>query len=84
MANIAFNQELQEQQIKAAVLKKKPVRLPPLPEQRAIAGVLSSLDDKIDLLHRQNKTLEAIAETLFRCRRALKPDRQTAFFRTIN
>lgn len=40
--------------------------LPPLPEQRAIASVLSSLDDKIDLLHRQNKTLEAIAETLFR------------------
>jgi type I restriction enzyme S subunit len=28
--------------------------------------VLSSLDDKIDLLHRQNKTLEAMAETLFR------------------
>jgi len=37
-----------------------------LPEQRAIAGVLSSLDDKIDLLHRQNKTLEEMAETLFR------------------
>ncbi|MBW2739811.1 MAG: restriction endonuclease subunit S [Deltaproteobacteria bacterium] len=35
-------------------------------EQRAIASVLSSLDDKIDLLHRQNKTLETIAETLFR------------------
>ncbi len=35
-------------------------------EQRAIASVLSSLDDKIDLLHRQNETLEAIAETLFR------------------
>ena len=35
-------------------------------EQRAIAAVLSSLDDKIDLLHRQNKTLEAMAETLFR------------------
>ena len=35
-------------------------------EQRAIASVLSSLDDKIDLLHRQNKTLEAIAEILFR------------------
>jgi len=40
--------------------------LPPLPEQRAIAGVLSSLDDKIDLLHRQNKTLESLAETLWR------------------
>lgn len=35
-------------------------------EQRAIASVLSSLDDKIDLLQRENKTLEAMAETLFR------------------
>ena len=35
-------------------------------EQRAIASILSSLDDKIDLLHRQNKTLEQLAETLFR------------------
>ncbi len=42
------------------------LNLPPLPEQQAIAEVLSSLDDKIDLLHRQNKTLEAMAETLFR------------------
>jgi type I restriction enzyme S subunit len=42
------------------------ISLPPLPEQRAIASVLSCLDDKIDLLHRQNKTLEAMAETLFR------------------
>lgn len=35
-------------------------------EQRAIAEVLSSLDDKIDLLHRQNRTLEELAQTLFR------------------
>ena len=42
------------------------VSIPSLPEQRAIASVLSSLDDKIDLLHRENKTLEAMAETLFR------------------
>jgi type I restriction enzyme S subunit len=42
------------------------ISLPPLPEQQAIAEVLSSLDDKIDLLHRQNKTLEQLAETLFR------------------
>lgn len=47
-------------------LKEMSFLLPPLPEQKAIASVLSSLDDKIDLLHRQNKTLEAIAETLFR------------------
>jgi type I restriction enzyme S subunit len=42
------------------------ISLPPLPEQEAIAEVLSSLDDKIDLLHRQNKTLEQLAETLYR------------------
>ncbi len=42
------------------------VELPPLPEQIRIASILSSLDDKIDLLHRENKTLEAMAETLFR------------------
>jgi type I restriction enzyme S subunit len=35
-------------------------------EQKAIAAVLSSLDDKIDLLHRENATLEQMAETLFR------------------
>jgi len=40
--------------------------LPPLEEQKAIAEVLSSLDDKIDLLHRQNQTLESLAQTLFR------------------
>lgn len=40
--------------------------IPPLPEQTAIASVLSSLDNKIDLLHRQNATLEKMAETLFR------------------
>lgn len=50
----------------AKVLGAYSFLLPPLTEQRAIAAVLSSLDDKIDLLHRQNATLEAIAETLFR------------------
>lgn len=46
--------------------KEIEILLPPLPEQKAIASVLSSLDDKIDLLHQQNQTLEALAETLFR------------------
>ncbi len=35
-------------------------------DQEFISEILSSLDDKIDLLHRQNKTLEALAETIFR------------------
>ena len=52
--------------INTQILKDIPISYPPLPEQKAIASVLSSLDDKIDLLHRQNKTLEAMAETLFR------------------
>ena len=42
------------------------VVLPPLDEQRRIAAILSSLDNKIDLLHRENATLEQMAETLFR------------------
>lgn len=39
---------------------------PDIIEQKTIASILSSLDDKIDLLLRQNKTLEQLAETLFR------------------
>lgn len=54
------------QRVQTDVVREHIFLLPPLPEQKAIAGVLSSLDDKIDLLHRQNKTLEAMAETLFR------------------
>ena len=50
----------------ATFLKNLKITLPSLPEQKAIAEVLSSLDDKIDLLHRQNKTLENIARALFR------------------
>ena len=42
------------------------IDLPPLKEQKAIAEVLSSLDDKVELLHQQNKTLEDLAQTLFR------------------
>lgn len=42
------------------------INLPLFPEQRAIAAVLSSLDDKIDLLHWQNKTLEEMASALWR------------------
>ena len=42
------------------------IKLPHIQKQQAIAGVLSALDDKIDLLQRQNQTLELMAATLFR------------------
>ena len=54
------------QRVQNEVVKEFKFLLPPLPEQRAIAEILSALDDKIDLLHRQNETLEALASTLFR------------------
>lgn len=41
------------------------ILLPPLPEQRAIADMLSSLDAKIELLREQNETLEKTAQTIF-------------------
>jgi len=47
-------------------MREYPFLLPPLQEQQTISSILSCLDDKIDLLHRQNKTLEELAETLFR------------------
>ena len=43
-----------------------PLSLPPLSEQRAIAGVLGALDDKIELNRRMNRTLEEMARALFR------------------
>ncbi len=39
---------------------------PSIPEQRAIAHILGTLDDKIELNRRMNKTLEAIARALFK------------------
>lgn len=53
-------------QITFDILNQMDLMVPPLLEQKAIASVLSSLGDKIDLLHRQNTTLERMAETLFR------------------
>ena len=48
------------------IVESIPINIPPKEIQNKILTVLFSLDDKIDLLNRQNKTLEALAETLFR------------------
>ena len=42
------------------------VHVPPLPEQRAIAHILGTLDDKIELNRRMNETLEEMARALFK------------------
>jgi len=42
------------------------VSLPPLTEQKAIAHILGSLDDKIELNRQMNETLEAMAQALFK------------------
>jgi len=54
-----------QQVINLRDLKTVKVPLPPLAEQRAIAGVLGALDDKIELNRRMNTTLEAMARALF-------------------
>ena len=46
-------------------LKKMPLQLPPLSEQKRIAHILGTLDDKIELNRRMNDTLEAMAKALF-------------------
>lgn len=47
-------------------IKQLPILLPPLPEQQAIAAVLSSFDDKIELLRAENQTLEQMGQELFK------------------
>jgi type I restriction enzyme, S subunit len=46
--------------------KRLEITLPPIEHQRAMAKILGSLDDKIDLNRRMNETLEVIARALFR------------------
>lgn len=51
------------------------ISLPSLAVQKEIAGILSSFDDKIDLLHRQNTTLESLAKILFHHHFITNPNR---------
>jgi len=52
--------------IRGSDLKKLRVPIPPLPEQRRIAAVLGALDDKIELNRKMNKTLEEMAQAIFK------------------
>ncbi|WP_082077885.1 restriction endonuclease subunit S [Thermus filiformis] len=47
-------------------LRKVEIPLPPLPEQRAIAHILGTLDDKIELNRRMSETLEQMARAIFK------------------
>lgn len=48
------------------IVKDFELQLPPLPEQKAIAHILGSLDDKVELNRRMNATLEGMAQALFK------------------
>ena len=52
--------------LNTAILSDVPVLLPPYHEQKAIAEILSAIDNKIALSYRMNQTLEAIAQALFK------------------
>ena len=52
--------------LKCADVPNFRLRIPPVDEQRAIARILGTLDDKIDLNRRMNETLEEMARTLFK------------------
>ncbi|PIQ13557.1 MAG: restriction endonuclease subunit S [Hydrogenophilales bacterium CG_4_9_14_3_um_filter_59_35] len=51
--------------LRIPLLEALPISHPPLPEQKAIAHILGTLDDKIELNRRMNATLEAMARALF-------------------
>ncbi|MCL4745711.1 MAG: restriction endonuclease subunit S [Burkholderiaceae bacterium] len=48
------------------IIRSFPLSVPPFTEQRAIAHILGTLDDKIELNRRMNETLEAMARALFK------------------
>ncbi len=54
------------QRVQQDVLEKAELHIPPLDEQRKIAGILSALDDKIELNNKINRNLEAQAQAIFK------------------
>ena len=53
-------------EVSGKVMKEFRISLPPLEEQEKIANILSSLDDKIELNNEMNKTLEEMAQSIFK------------------
>ena len=64
--SIAENSTSAYPSIRPRDLEELILSLPPLPEQRAIAHILGTLDDKIELNRRINETLEEMARALFK------------------
>src|SRR3990172_1956404 len=52
--------------LNTSIMSAVPFVYPPLPEQRAIAGILGALDDKVEVNRRMNATLESMARAVFR------------------
>jgi type I restriction enzyme S subunit len=55
-----------QQNLSGELIRSLRFPYPPLPEQRAIAHILGTLDDKIELNRRMSETLEAMARALFK------------------
>jgi len=54
------------QELSGSTLKSVEFNIPPLAEQKRIAHILGTLDDKIELNQRMNETLEAMARAIFK------------------
>ena len=63
---MAWTADLRYRQLAARISYGLPVQVPSLPEQCAIAHILGTLDDRIELNRRMNETLEEMARALFK------------------
>lgn len=66
LQSIAENSTSAYPAIRSVDLENLDISLPPLEEQKRIADILGAFDDKIELLQKQNKTLEDMAKALFK------------------
>ncbi len=63
---LAFRDGTVAERLNMSTVRTLPIPIPPLPEQKAIAHILGTLDDKIELNRRMNATLEGMAQALFK------------------